>query len=138
MKIRITATCFVDLGNNPSPRLIEELRENNGEQAFVMLTDAAADDHKTTNFTITADFDKAVQQPWTPDKCVLAQTLIRHNIRPGRLGSVSVWGDQDNYHAAHHIRRTFDTFFYEPGDETKPALVELRDSLPDTDEEVQS
>lgn len=69
------------------------------------------------------DFDQATKQGWSPFTCVLAQTAKRCDIM------IETFLPFSNKRAE-EIRSVFDNHFFKPGDENKPILQKLRESLP--------
>lgn len=51
MKVRITATCVVDVHDNS----LEGLRANQGEEAMIELELAGSTNHTATNFVISVE-----------------------------------------------------------------------------------
>jgi hypothetical protein len=73
------------------------------------------------------DFDEAVKQPFVHHLCLIAQFSLRNKFLY-TSGRPKVFGINDA--KAEAARLIFDANFKIPGDEKKPALIALRESLP--------
>ena len=81
------------------------------------------------------DFDNAIKCSWAVATCILAQTAKRLKI--GNTfepipGSKLPGGYLEPFNSkeARRVRKEFDKYFNQPGDEDQPELIELRNSLP--------
>ncbi len=77
-------------------------------------------------------FDRAVKQAWSKDTCILAQcALDNSSTLLSKIGVLTVIGKElYKNNKSHRIMSIFDHYFWNPGDEKKRELQELRESLP--------